>query len=190
MRIWEGPKRGRRRPPIICLMKLIRKKKKLTGSIREGLKGGRRCHPITLSCQPPRILFTGIRFGCKMYAPPGSTLSQTKCGHKHDDWPETTQNLSPLHKTWDCEARGRAVSLGSLTQVPFSIKSLALSARMSPQIIHFWMLDKSPLWGSGRGAPSCNTFFCLMFTVYIYFHSFAFNFLISLYLKWVCVDSI
>ena len=63
---------------------------------------------------------------------------------------------------------------------PSQIKSLALSARVSLQTTHFWMLDKSPLWGPGRGPPSCNTFFWLMFTGYIYFHSFAFNFCISL----------
>ena len=39
---------------------------------------------------------------------------------------------------------------------PFPIKSLALSARVSPQTIHFWVLDKSPVLGLGRGLPSCN----------------------------------
>ena len=36
---------------------------------------------------------------------------------------------------------------------PFPIKSLALSARVSPQAIHFRVLDKSPLSGPGRGSP-------------------------------------
>ena len=40
---------------------------------------------------------------------------------------------------------------------PFPIKSLALSAHVSPQTIHFRVLDKSPLSGPGRGLPSCNT---------------------------------
>ena len=39
---------------------------------------------------------------------------------------------------------------------PFPIKSLALSAHVSPQTIHFRVLDKSPLSGPGRGPPSCN----------------------------------
>ena len=39
---------------------------------------------------------------------------------------------------------------------PFPIMSPALSARVSPWTIHFWMLDKSPLLGPGRGLPSCN----------------------------------
>ena len=38
---------------------------------------------------------------------------------------------------------------------PFPIKSLALSARVSPQTIHFWVLDKRPL-RSWKGLPSCN----------------------------------
>ena len=34
---------------------------------------------------------------------------------------------------------------------PFPIKSLALSAHVSPWTIHFWVLDKSPVLGPGRG---------------------------------------
>ena len=49
----------------------------------------------------------------------------------------------PLHS---CSPPGR----------PFPIKSLALSAGVSPQTIHFWVLDKSPLSGLGRGSPSYN----------------------------------
>ncbi|CAI9176226.1 unnamed protein product [Rangifer tarandus platyrhynchus] len=40
---------------------------------------------------------------------------------------------------------------------PFPMKSLALSAHVSPQTIHFRVLDKSPVSGPGRGPPSCNT---------------------------------
>ena len=39
---------------------------------------------------------------------------------------------------------------------PFPIKSLALSAHVSSQIIHFLVLDKSPVSGPGRGPSSCN----------------------------------
>ena len=39
---------------------------------------------------------------------------------------------------------------------PFPIKSLALSADVSPRTIHFRVLDKSPVSGPGRGPPSCN----------------------------------
>ena len=39
---------------------------------------------------------------------------------------------------------------------PFPIKSLALSAHLSPGTIHFQVLDKSPVSGPERGPPSCN----------------------------------
>lgn len=72
---------------------------------------------------------------------------------------------SPLYyKPRDCEPRGEQSSWGPsllpLTpppQRPFPIKSVALSARVSPRTIHLAVLDKSPLLGSGRGPPSCNT---------------------------------
>ena len=44
----------------------------------------------------------------------------------------------------------------SPSRCPFTIKSLALSAHVSPRTIHFWVLDKSPVSGPGRGPPSCN----------------------------------
>ena len=40
---------------------------------------------------------------------------------------------------------------------PFPVKSLALSADVSPQTIHFQVLDKSPVSGPGSGPLSCNT---------------------------------
>ena len=42
----------------------------------------------------------------------------------------------------------------------FPIKSLALSADVSSRAIHFWVLDKSPVSGPGRGPPSCNRYTC------------------------------
>ena len=39
---------------------------------------------------------------------------------------------------------------------PFSIKSFALSVRVSPQTIHFLVLYESPLSGLGRGSHSGN----------------------------------
>ena len=38
---------------------------------------------------------------------------------------------------------------------PFPIKSLALSAHVSPHTVHFWVY-KSPVSGPGKGPPSCN----------------------------------
>ena len=40
---------------------------------------------------------------------------------------------------------------------PFLVKSLALSACVSPRTIHFQVLDKSPVLGPGRGPVSCNS---------------------------------
>ena len=45
------------------------------------------------------------------------------------------------------------LSYCSLFGHTFPIKSLALSAYVSPWTIHFWVLDKSP----GRSPPSCNS---------------------------------
>ena len=39
---------------------------------------------------------------------------------------------------------------------PFPIKSLALSAHVSPRTTHFRVLDKSPVLGPARGPHSCN----------------------------------
>ena len=39
---------------------------------------------------------------------------------------------------------------------PFPIKSLALSAHVSPWTIRFRVLDNSPVLGPGRSPPSCN----------------------------------
>ena len=52
----------------------------------------------------------------------------------------------------------------SLPGCPFPIKSPALSADVSPRTIHFWVLDKSPVSGPGRGPLSCNNwiFFLLL----------------------------
>ena len=111
-----------------------------------------------------RILLPDIHLGWATCTPPGRTLSQ-------NNWPKTTWKVIPhYHNAWDCEPCGRAVLLGSLTlllsgglggrvRVLFPIKSLALSACVSPWTYHFQVLDKSPLWGPGRGFPSCNTSF-------------------------------
>ena len=57
----------------------------------------------------------------------------------------------------------------SLPLCPFPIKSLALSAHVSPWMIHFRVLDKSPLSGPGRGPPSCsNIIFNMLMTQGIY----------------------
>ena len=63
--------------------------------------------------------------------------------------PETTSHVTEL-LSW--------VPLPSCSPAgcPFPRKSLALSAHVSPQTIHFRVLDKIPVLGPGRGPPSCN----------------------------------
>ena len=63
--------------------------------------------------------------------------------------PETTSHVTEL-LSW--------VPLPSWSPAgcPFPRKSLALSAHVSPQTIHFRVLDKIPVLGPGRGPPSCN----------------------------------
>ena len=46
---------------------------------------------------------------------------------------------------------------------PFPVKPLALSAHVSPRTIYFWVLDKSPVLGPGRGPPSCNNIIVIQF---------------------------
>ena len=48
---------------------------------------------------------------------------------------------------------------------PFPIKSPVLSIYVSPQTIHFWMLDKSPVSGPEWGPPSCNKIIQLTFNI-------------------------
>ena len=94
--------------------------------------------------------------------PPGRTLSQTKCGHEQDDWPEATRKANII--TIKPEAASHVaeqfswVPLPSCSPLkrPFPIKPFALSVHLSPQIIHFRVLDKSPLLGPRRRPPSGN----------------------------------
>ena len=83
------------------------------------------------------------------YTPPERTLSQAKQG----DWLETTQKANIItikpetaiymteQFSWvplpSCSCPGH----------PFPIKSLTLSARVSPWTIHFQVLDRSSLLG-------------------------------------------
>ena len=94
-----------------------------------------------------------------------SILAEQRVHHQEGPWvrmigQRQPGNQSHHHKTRDCEPRGTAVPWDPLLfcsppRSPFPIKSLALSACMSPQTIHLHVLDKSPLLGPGRGPPSC-----------------------------------
>ena len=68
--------------------------------------------------------------------------------HKPETNPTTIKRETASHKA----EKFSWVSLPycSPPGCPFPIKSLALSAHASPQKIHFWVLDKSPIWALGR----------------------------------------
>ena len=110
---------------------------------------------VHLSYQPPRMFLTGIHLDWVMHTSLGRTLSQMIVSRLSLETnpitikPET-ENNSTEQFSW--------VPLPSYSprRFPFPIKSLALSAPVSPQIIHFQMLDKSPLLGCRRGPHSFN----------------------------------
>ena len=115
-----------------------------------------------MSCQSQRNPHTRINLGCKIHAPPGKTLSQTKYGHEQDDWPETTRKGNPI--IIKPEAANHMAEQFSWVPLPcysppglpFPIKCFALMVHVSPRTIHFQVLDKSPLLGPGRGPSSSN----------------------------------
>ena len=104
---------------------------------------------------PPRILLSGIHLGW------------TRLHHQEGLWVKwlAKDHLGTNPITIKPKTAGYVTELFSLVPLPycspprccFPIKSLALSAHVSPQTIHFWVLDKSPVLGPRRGPPSCNT---------------------------------
>ena len=110
-------------------------------------------------CPLPRILLTSIHLGWAMRAPLGKTELEWLA--KDHPWtnpitikPETSSHAAqqfPWGPLPYCSPPG----------CPFPIKSLALSAHVSPRTIHFRVLDKSPVLGPGRSPLSCNMWACL-----------------------------
>ena len=104
---------------------------------------------------PPRVLLSGIHLGWTRHEPPGRTRKSEWLAQDNRETnpitikPETASHVAELF-SWVplpyCSPPG----------CPFPIKSLALPAHVSPQTIHFQVLDKSPVSGPGRGPPSCN----------------------------------
>ena len=105
---------------------------------------------------PPRILFSGIHLGWIRRAPPGRTLELEWLAK---DNPETNPiTIKPQTASmWQSCSPGFLYPTALHPGALFPIKSLALSAHVSPQTIHFQVLDKSPVSGPGRGPPSCNS---------------------------------
>ena len=70
--------------------------------------------------------------------------------------------MNPITRTPRRRAAGQSSPPGllhppALLRAPFPVKSPALSACVSPQTIHFRVLDRSPLSGPERGPASCNS---------------------------------
>ena len=85
-----------------------------------------------------------------MHALSGRTKSQK-------DWPDNPEmnpiTIKPKAASHMAEQSWVPLPFCSPLRRPFAIKSLPLSACMSPQTIHFRVLDKSPLSGH---PPPCN----------------------------------
>ena len=115
-----------------------------TGRIRKSSKGERKRQRI--------VLPTSQNISC------WNPLWLSNACATRKDWVRMIGQRQPrnefhYHKTQDGEPRGRALLLVplpccSLPRHPFPIRSLDLSACVSPWTIHFRVLDKSP--------PSCN----------------------------------
>ena len=104
---------------------------------------------------PPRILLSGILLGWTRRAPPGRTLELEWLAKDNPETnpmtinPETASHVTEQFSWVPRPSR-------SPPRRSFPVKSLALSAHVSPWTIHLWVLDKSPVSGPGRGPPSCN----------------------------------
>ena len=131
-----------------------------TGRVQERSKGDTTC--LTTSQNPP------------LWHPSWLNKAFTTRKNSESEW-LAKDNLETNPITIKPEtASHRAVLLGSLTlllstRCPFPIKSLALSAHVSPRTIHSQVLDKSPVSGPGRGSPFLQHF--IFSSVYMFIPS-------------------
>ena len=128
-----------------------------TGSIRERSKGDTTCP--TTSQNPPLWRPSWLKEA-------GTTRKDPESEWLAKDNPETNsftrkpKTVTPVAEWFSWVPSPSC----SPPRYPFPLKSLAFSAHVSPQTIHFRVLDKSPVWGPGRGSPSCNNFAILHHT--------------------------
>ena len=85
-------------------------------------------------------------------------LSQTKYGHKQDDWPGITGSSPITHKTQDCEPHGRAVLLGPLTcllstQAPLPSKGFCFVSKCVSLGNSFPTVRQEPTLGPWKECP-------------------------------------
>ena len=102
----------------------------------------------TTQVRPPTRILAGNHLGC-------TTMKDSE-----SEWlAKDNLEINPI--TIKPETASHMVELFSWVPLPycfppgcpFPIKSLALSAHVSPRIIHFRVLDKSPASGPGCGSP-------------------------------------
>ena len=121
----------------------------LTGRVQERSKGDTTC-PTT--SQNPSLWYPS------WLNKAGTTRKYSESEWLAKDNPETNpMTIKPDTASHVAEQFSWVLlSYCSPPRCPFPIKSLALSALVSPQTIHFWVLAKSPVSGPGRGPLSCN----------------------------------
>ena len=141
----------------------------------EGLRKGQKETPYVRP--PPRILLSGVHLGWTRPAPPGRRLSQ-------NDGLKKTQRLIPspenprLRAMWQSSSPGFPSLLLS-TRAPFPNKiSCFVSTCVS---FHFWVLDKSPVSGPGRGPPS---YIRIIYVTVKFFFNFISAYFSSMKFKW------
>ena len=123
---------------------------KLSGRVQKGPRGGAR----SLANLPETLTLESILAERRVHQQEG--LRVTRDGPGQMTGQRQPRNSPHHHKTWDRKPQDRGVLPLLSTQAPLPNK-ISLSAHLSLRTIHFWVLDKSPLLGPGRGLPSCNT---------------------------------
>ena len=125
---------------------------------QEEFRKGRKETPRV--CPLPRIPLASIHLGWAMREPPGKTELEWLAKDHLETNPITIKPETASHAAE--QFSWVPLSYCSPPGSPFPIKSLVLSARVSPQTIHFRVLDKSPVSSPGRGPPSCNILFTML----------------------------
>ena len=122
-----------------------------TGRIREGSKGERRHRSVC----PTNLPESFSLWNPSWLSDACATRKGSESERLARDNPET--NPIPIKPNISSHVAEQfsCVPLPSCSspRCPFSIKSLALSACVSPRTIHFRVLDNSPLSSLGRGPP-------------------------------------
>ena len=99
-----------------------------------------------MSYQPPRILLAGIHLGWMMGKTPGKTPESKWLARNNPETNPVTIKSNPVSHMAEPFSWTPLPSYSPPRRL-FPIKSLALSARVSPQTLHFPVIEKSPLLG-------------------------------------------